>query len=58
MFLEINFAIGTGLGLYSVRQKAQRLHGICGMMDGTDDDGGSVFFFAIPYVPDAGCAQV
>lgn len=46
-------SLGTGLGLYSVKQKAVRLGGTCGMRDNVDCvDGGSVFFFAVPYVPD------
>lgn len=45
---------GTGLGLYSIRQKVARLHGTCGMRDNVDclNGGGSVFFFAVPYLPD------
>ena len=47
--------MGTGLGLYSVRQKALRLRGTCGMRDNLDsgNSSGSVFFFAVPYVPDS-----
>ncbi|CAM9478124.1 unnamed protein product [Phaeothamnion confervicola] len=42
---------GTGLGLYSVRQKAIRLGGYCGVSDAIDGPG-SIFYFCVPYVPE------
>ncbi|CAM9114175.1 unnamed protein product, partial [Discosporangium mesarthrocarpum] len=43
---------GTGLGLYSVRQKARRLAGDTGIVNNPCPEGGSVFYFTVPYVPD------
>lgn len=43
---------GSGLGLYSVRRKAAGLDGTCGVTDNPCSQGGSIFFFAVPYMPD------
>lgn len=45
-----HFAGGTGLGLWSVKQKITALSGVVGVHDNMG--GGSVFFFDIPYKPD------
>ncbi|CAN0070593.1 unnamed protein product, partial [Phaeothamnion confervicola] len=44
------FAGGTGLGLWSVKQKILALRGEVGVHD--NPGGGAVFFFDVPYKPD------
>ena len=46
------FSGGTGLGLWSVLEKVKSLGGRCGMCG--NEPQGSVFWFAIPYVPARG----
>lgn len=46
------FSGGTGLGLWSVLEKVKVLGGRCGMF--RNEPQGSVFWFAIPYVPSRG----
>ncbi|CAM9173372.1 unnamed protein product [Choristocarpus tenellus] len=49
---------GTGLGLYSVMEKANRLSGTAGIRDNVQYPSGSVFFFTVPYLPDPSSGQV
>ncbi len=48
---------GTGLGLYSLAKRIEALHGFYGVMKRRDGQQGSLFWFAIPYKPDAIYAQ-
>jgi CheY-like chemotaxis protein len=48
---------GTGLGLYSLAKRLEALHGFYGVMKRRDGQQGSLFWFAIPYKPDAVYAQ-
>lgn len=43
---------GTGLGLWSVRVRAEALGGAIGFSPRSDGKDGSIFFFAVPYSPD------
>jgi CheY-like chemotaxis protein len=47
---------GTGLGLYSVAQKALKLGGTYGLLDNRPT--GSNFFFAVPYMPEEDMNQL
>jgi len=42
---------GTGLGLYSVKAKAELLGGYAGFSSGKNNTG-SIFYFAVPFVPE------
>uniref|UniRef100_A0A7S0I271 Uncharacterized protein n=1 Tax=Hanusia phi TaxID=3032 RepID=A0A7S0I271_9CRYP len=44
-----DFSGGTGLGLFSVREKAIKLGGACGVT--MNEPKGTIFWFEIPYVP-------
>lgn len=47
-----DFSGGTGLGLFSVQEKAHKLGGRCGVDVNHENNGkGSLFWFEIPYVP-------
>ena len=43
---------GTGLGLFSLSQRMEALHGHCGVESRPDAGRGSAFWFAFPYTPD------
>ena len=43
---------GTGLGLYSLSQRLEALHGFYGVMKRRDGKQGSLFWFSVPYKPD------
>eukprot|EP00981_Chlorochromonas_danica_P011538 scaffold4094_cov201-Ochromonas_danica.AAC.8 len=43
---------GTGLGLFSLAQRVEALHGQCGVMHRRDGQQGSLFWFTMPYRPD------
>jgi CheY-like chemotaxis protein len=49
---------GTGLGLYSLAKRLEALHGFYGVMKRRDGKQGSLFWFAIPYKPDAVTASL
>lgn len=49
---------GTGLGLYSLARRTDALRGQCGVRRRNDGVEGSVFWFHIPYRPDAQSATV
>ena len=46
-------SMGTGLGLFSVYSRCDRLGGGCGLVspNGVGSDEGSTFWFTVPYVP-------
>jgi len=44
---------GTGLGLYSLAKRVDALGGYYGVSNRRDGEQGSIFWFAIPYRPDA-----
>jgi CheY-like chemotaxis protein len=47
---------GTGLGLFSLANRMEALHGHCGVRSRRDGAQGSLFWFAFPYKPDAEAA--
>jgi signal transduction histidine kinase/DNA-binding NarL/FixJ family response regulator len=49
---------GTGLGLYSLAKRIEALKGFYGVHRREDGCQGSVFWFAIPYRPDASSSQL
>jgi CheY-like chemotaxis protein len=48
----MRLAGGTGLGLYSLSKRVEVLKGSFGVVDRTDGQQGSRFWFSIPYSPD------
>ena len=48
---------GTGLGLYSLKQRVSALGGSCGVTDRVNSKQGSRFWFTIPYRPDPDAAE-
>jgi CheY-like chemotaxis protein len=48
---------GTGLGLYSLAKRVEALNGMYGVRGRRDEMAGSLFWFTIPYRPDAVSAQ-
>ena len=45
---------GTGLGLFSLRNRMEVLGGRCGVYNRTDGESGACFWFCFPYVADFG----
>lgn len=50
--LQVGQTVGTGLGLFGLKQKAISIGGCCGMHSNTEAETGSVFWFKVPYVAD------
>jgi CheY-like chemotaxis protein len=54
----MRLAGGTGLGLYSLSKRVEVLKGSFGVVDRTDGQQGSRFWFSIPYSPDESADSV